>query len=466
MIVSKYTTTFKVRPNRYIIFNFLSGHLDIADESVIEILNGIKNGKNYGGDLSEYLLERNYVFQEEEDQRRLLKSKFDRWKDCLSKTPPYITIIPTYFCNLQCVYCCETGVSRTPDVMSREVLEELFKTVNVIAQKHGGTPHIVLFGGEPLLRRKKQKLLISEIMEYSHEKNYPIADVVTNGVDLKHYGEILEKYDAKHVQVTLDGPKEIHDKRRVFPNGQGSFDKIVVGIEDIIERGISMDVRINVDNQNVSYLPNLADFILKRGWCEKENFRAHLGVVYEYGCKGYAHCRQDAEILSRIFELRKTHPQTKILEPAAWSLVTVAANAIKKKEAFQPRFTYCGANTTTYCLDLYGNIYACLDGVGRKEFVVGQFYPNLKIDENKLKLWRRNIFDIPKCKECDVALLCGGGCGFHTLLSGRTLDDPICHEPIKLLELVLDYFYPHIAPEDHEKSQYDKYEFGYSFIKR
>lgn len=466
MIVSKYTMIFRVRPNRYILFNSLSGQMDIADESVIEILNRIRSERSYKGDLSEYLLDRGYVFQREEDERRLLKIESDRWISKVSRASPYIVIIPTYFCNLRCVYCCETGVSRQPEVMSEKVLRQLFNTVTDIAQESQGTPHIVLFGGEPLLQRKKQMLLVSKVLENSHEKGYPIADIVTNGVDLKRYAKILAKYDARHVQITLDGPKEIHDARRVFPNGNGTFDKIVDGIESVLERGISVDVRVNVDNQNIKYLPKLADYVIKKEWCEKENFRIHLGLVYEYGCKGYPYCGYDVEILKQILEQRKTHPQVKILELAAWSLVNVVAHAIRRKQAFQPRFTYCGANTTTYCFDLHGNVYACLDGVGREDFVVGRFYPNLKIDENKLKQWRRTIFEIPKCKECDVALLCGGGCGFHTILDGFALDDPVCHEPKKLLELVLDYFYPYLAEENQEKATYDRFEFGYSFLER
>ena len=39
----------------------------------------------------------------------------------------------------------------------------------------------------------------------------------------------------REIQVTLDGPEEIHNKRRPLKGGQGTFDRIVAGIDAALE---------------------------------------------------------------------------------------------------------------------------------------------------------------------------------------------------------------------------------------
>ena len=53
------------------------------------------------------------------------------------------------------------------------------------------------------------------------------ANIITNGYLLnKEIVKELEDIHVKHIQVTIDGPKDIHDKRRFLKGKQGTFDKI------------------------------------------------------------------------------------------------------------------------------------------------------------------------------------------------------------------------------------------------
>ena len=53
------------------------------------------------------------------------------------------------------------------------------------------------------------------------------------------------------MRITLDGEKEIHDKRRVLCNGDGTFDVIVSNIKKFSEKGIRVKIRVNIDKENV-----------------------------------------------------------------------------------------------------------------------------------------------------------------------------------------------------------------------
>lgn len=455
---------FGMKRNRYIMFNSLSGAMDVADDSVIQIIQKLRRGEDYRGDLADYLVERGYAFSTQKDETKLLQRMLDEWKRSVSASLLALVVVPTYNCNLRCTYCFETGIHKTPALMDEKTMLKMFEAMDDLASVSTKKPNVVFFGGEPLLGGKSHFEIISKILENCYLRGYPIADVVTNGWELRNYSAILEKYGVKQVQVTLDGPAHVHNKRRVLANGGGTFDRIVAGIDDVLSRGIGVNLRVNVDEQNIEHLPELADFMIGKEWCEKTNFRSHLGLVYPYGCKDYLFCASETKVLERILTIRRRFPQTKVLGLAPWTMVNLVTNIIRFKEPTSPRFAYCGANTMTYCFDLHGKVYACLDGVGRDEFVVGKFVPRLEIDEAAMKKWRRTYLDIPKCKNCDVSLLCGGGCNFHALLSGRTLDDPICPDPKGLLKAILQYFYPYLTDEDEAHSEYDKFEYGYPLI--
>ena len=36
--------------------------------------------------------------------------------------------------------------------------------------------------------------------------------------------------------ISIDGPKELHDKNRVFASGKGTYDKVIANIHKIIKR--------------------------------------------------------------------------------------------------------------------------------------------------------------------------------------------------------------------------------------
>lgn len=59
--------------------------------------------------------------------------------------------------------------------------------------------------------------------------------------------EDLKLLDIKSVQITIDGPPEIHNKRRKVINGEDSFDVILRNIRNIYDL-LDITIRINVDS--------------------------------------------------------------------------------------------------------------------------------------------------------------------------------------------------------------------------
>ena len=91
--------------------------------------------------------------------------------------------------------------------------------------KFNGLATISFFGGEPLLNYE----LIKKLVDYINRnfKNIKkIFHVTTNGTLIN---KDISKFFIENeflLNISLDGPKNIHDRYRLFPNGAGSFDKI------------------------------------------------------------------------------------------------------------------------------------------------------------------------------------------------------------------------------------------------
>lgn len=93
------------------------------------------------------------------------------------------------------------------------------------------TISVGFYGGEPLLEFETVKKCI-EYAEEKAEGRKLIFNITTNGTLINE--EIVDFFEAHDVtlMISLDGPKEIHDKNRRFAvGGCGTFEKIVDNLE-------------------------------------------------------------------------------------------------------------------------------------------------------------------------------------------------------------------------------------------
>jgi len=140
-----------------------------------------------------------------------------------------ITLQVTQNCNLRCSYCIYSGMyeqrSHTNKTMSYETMKE---SVDFL-MKHSTNSEMVdigFYGGEPLLAFNNIKSLLTYIKtKYPYKK--VTYSMTTNGTIFND--EIIEFLSDNNVSlmISIDGPKELHDKNRVFINGKGSFEPMM-----------------------------------------------------------------------------------------------------------------------------------------------------------------------------------------------------------------------------------------------
>ena len=155
-------------------------------------------------------------------------------------------------CNLSCAYCYEYGEDkivqtdngRQPKWMSEETARE---SVELLLRESGTVAHLTFFGGETLMNFKVLKTTVDYARTRAAELNKTIDfSLTTNATLLKP--EIIEFLADNDfgVTVSIDGPKDLQNKFRVFHGGAGSYEIVAPKIKALIARHRSRPIGARV----------------------------------------------------------------------------------------------------------------------------------------------------------------------------------------------------------------------------
>ena len=175
--------------------------------------------------------------------------------ETICSAPGYV-LMPTYQCNLRCAYCFQDHMRSDPSfahllrVMDEPMVDRIIDGMGRIEAGHGIADddeirrQITFFGGEPLLASSRS--IVEYIMNRVRERGPAAFDAITNATELDAYRKLLGPEGIRRIQVTVDGPRDEHDQRRIYPDGTGSFDRIARNIELALECGAIVSMRMNI----------------------------------------------------------------------------------------------------------------------------------------------------------------------------------------------------------------------------
>jgi uncharacterized protein len=443
MYVSKYNVILDVdNHTEKILINPLSQSIDVVDEDdeMCALLKGAKSLENVKGSDRDYLLQRGYLFNEPEEEENLIREVIE--KDDGEEYPCDFLLYPTFHCNFRCTYCFQKELPKY-SFISTDYVNKAFEAIESICKDVATeSPLLYLFGGEPLLKGKKAKETITHILQQAYTRGYRTA-VITNGSNVQLYSSLLRKYEVEFIQITLDGPRHIHDRRRLYANGEGTFNDIKKGIESLLDSDIKILIRINLDSQNIDYIPEFADFVYESGW-EKDNVTVFVGPYRDLLCRSYQYQLPEHVMLERMFTFYQKNPATRIIKLLAWPGADYILHFLYTRELPPPRVSYCISSYGRFGFDPEGYVYACGNAAGNKDYAIGRYYPEVTYDEERVRMWRkRRVETIPSCRECELAFLCGGGCTLQSLLKFGG-EKPFCPEILENLKVAVAHYFDEI----------------------
>ncbi|MBM3705109.1 MAG: radical SAM protein [Actinobacteria bacterium] len=442
---SRYNYQCKINSRYSILNNFLTGALDIIENNIAEKLLGNDfNPEEKNSDPLSSLIERGYLYENPAAEKSLFNELFENFKIKLKDRPIKFVFCPSYICNLKCSYCFEKGLSKKREkFMTPELLKTGFNTIKEFPKKYGKKiSSVELFGGEPLLKRTKD--MVFEILDFSSKEGIKVS-IITNGVMVKEFIEILNdfKNTIEMLQVTLDGPEFIHDARRKFYSGKGSFKNISEGISLLLKNGINANVRVNIDMENIDFLPDLYSLIEEMKWLESPHFKIQPSKVTDHSTTEYKYpVVRDHILMEKLIEIYNDHPQIEdVFKLYMFKPVRHILDIVNGAENVSPRYYNCESNLIElYMLCPDGYIYTCPESIGIENTAIGKYFPQLELFGKRTKMWtERNILVMQKCRECRFAPICGGGCPYASMLIYRDNLQPVCED----FQPVLDTFIRH-----------------------
>jgi len=169
--------------------------------------------------------------------------------------PEHVYFSLTNRCCLRCVMCdIPKSSARQEDELTTEEAKKI-----ILQIKELGVRHLILSGGEPLLRQD-----LMELIRFSREIGISWVDIITNGILFNDdFVQKLIKSGLNHVTVSLDGLAIANDTIR----GEGSFEKSVNAIdklnyykEKLNVTHPSIGINFTILNKNIDDMLKIVEF--------------------------------------------------------------------------------------------------------------------------------------------------------------------------------------------------------------
>lgn len=168
-------------------------------------------------------------------------------------------------CNLDCSYCFylhkEQLLHQDRDKgMSDEVLENFIR--QYIATQDGEEIVFSWQGGEPTLMGLDFFRKVVELQKKYQPKHQRIEnDLQTNGFLINDEWAEFLKENRFLVGVSIDGPRELHDRYRVTRSGKPTFDRVMRGIETLKRHEVSFNTLVVINRVNARFPKEVYHFL-------------------------------------------------------------------------------------------------------------------------------------------------------------------------------------------------------------
>ena len=316
-------------------------------------------------------------------------------------------------CNMACRYCFYADESakretKSYGVMSLDVLEGVLE--RVLGYSHG-TCTIAFQGGEPTLAGLEFFREAMKLEEKHNINGCRISNAIqTNGTLLDTDWVEFFKENNFLVGISLDGPKDINDENRIFPDGKSTYRKVMQSIQLLESHGVDFNILSVVtsgsarsirkvygffDRQNLEYqqyIPCLDPIGEDRGehkWSLSiDRFEAYLKNLFDCW---YDDLQKGKKRYNRYFD----------------NLIMMISG--QRPEA-------CGMSgicSRQYVVEADGSVFPC-DFYALDKWKIGNFMEDSmeKIEKrrNELRFIEDSEKPHPDCKSCKWRYLCRGGC--------------------------------------------------------
>lgn len=331
-----------------------------------------------------------------------------------------VVVQPTPFCNIDCSYC------YLPRRNDRTVIEQ--STVrNLFAKLFASgwadqQVSVIWHAGEPLvLPIEFYREAFATIERLRPGQVGIVHSFQTNGMLITPaWCDFFAEWKV-NVGVSIDGPRHLHDRKRVTRSGRGTFDKTLAGIRTLRERGIpfhtiSVLSRGSLDAADEMYAFFVAEGIEHVCFNVEESEGQHVSDMLDV-----ADVRERFRtFLARFWQLARASDQVKFVREVDSMITAIfrpndAPFRNQQVEALAMLNVDCLGNVSTFSPELLGYQHADYN-----DFLVGNINTDTLEqirDSRWLAAMQRDIdAGVAACRaSCEYFSVCGGGAPVNKL---------------------------------------------------
>lgn len=317
-------------------------------------------------------------------------------------------IMPTSYCNMACSYCGQEHRKGAAD--EARIAAVIARVETAIAAPEVAAVEVGWFGGEPLLGMRVVERMSEAFLRVAdaHGKRYT-AKMTSNGslLDARKLAVLHDRCRLGSLTVTIDGPEEIHDSRRLMKNGRGTFRSTVAVLAAALRDGtiprMKIVIRVNIDQGNEEHVFDLISDLVLLGLGSRQT-ELQLSPVHSWG-----NDVSNVVLEARRYAVREGH-WLRYAHTLGINIVAVP-NATKQ--------VTCIATTRQgELIDSTGNIFSCTEhplvpGYADRGVLanVASIPASDQRPAGQFDQWYDQIEDGQwQCSSCPLLPVCGGRC--------------------------------------------------------
>ncbi len=312
-----------------------------------------------------------------------------------------LTVAPTLACNFACTYCFEKKSSLS---LSRQDVSDIIMFFERVISPETRSVVLHWYGGEPTLRVRDIRQITPPLIRLAQKFEFDfLSEIYTNAwkLDEEMCKVLRQECQIRTLMISLDGPREIHNRMRRGPKGIGDFDIIMKKIE-LSARYFDVKLRIHCHKDNEQDISELLAHLYELGFHQAEKnfgnaFFVHFSKLYDFSeeCK---HVKQIRLPHDRWGEL-----QIEFMEQA--QELGFRVNWLPKRVLGK----YCNAQREyAYVIAPRGYIFKCY----RQDFADGSQAIG-RITDSEIPnqvIQGEDATDRAECQTCLYLPLCSGSC--------------------------------------------------------
>lgn len=315
-----------------------------------------------------------------------------------------IAIIPTFDCNLRCVYCYANG-GKTNEIISMDIVEKALKYVKENNKKAKIIDLFLVGGGEPLLHFDLVKKIVTMANSFFEKVE---IHVVTNGTfDERVLNWLIEV--RANIRVSYDVLGQTN--QRPFVDNKDSRKKVEENIKKLLASKLEVIIQCIITSDTVNSMREISNILCNLG-VKVVKFEPCLMTDVSRGTK---QLQPDPKLFANklldVIEYISDNNLDLLVDTGYFTKPTIGK--------------YCGMGNGNFTITPEGVITSCVE-VGRKSDPYADKIMIGKID-NDVKIFEKNVEFLSKisyneqeggCKNCNYRLICLGGCPMANIWQG------------------------------------------------